>query len=156
MGLFENMKNEQVKALECRKPVLVAPDDSVREVIKAMRAGSLGCAVLVDGNKCPVGVFTESQLTKLVAAPVDHLDEPVSQHVAPKWPQVSVTDSITKVLAGLTAENTRFLVVVDEAGKVTGLTGQKGLMEYVADHFPGQVTVQRIGQKPYMHQREGA
>ena len=53
-------------------------------------------------------------------------------------------------------KNLRFLCVVDENGQVAGLTGQRGLMEYVAEHFPGEVMVQRIGQPPYLSDREGA
>ena len=45
---------------------------------------------------------------------------------------------------------------VDDQGKLVGLTGQKGLMEYVAEHFPGEVMVQRVGEKPYTQSREGA
>ena len=40
--------------------------------------------------------------------------------------------------------------------RIAGLTGQKGLIEFVADHFPGQVMVQRIGGQPYPSDREGA
>jgi hypothetical protein len=50
----------------------------------------------------------------------------------------------------------RFLIVINEHGQLAGLTGQKGLMEYVAEHFPGEVIVQRIGCKPYTEEREGA
>ncbi len=53
-------------------------------------------------------------------------------------------------------KNVRFLCVVDEDRRVVGLTGQKGLMEYVADHFPRQVMVQRIGCTPFLATREGA
>ncbi len=53
-------------------------------------------------------------------------------------------------------KNVRMLCVVDEQGRVVGLTGQRGLMEYVAEHFPGEVMVQRIGQPSYMSDREGA
>jgi hypothetical protein len=60
------------------------------------------------------------------------------------------------VLAALEFTNIRFLIVVDDRGRLAGLTGQKGLMEYVAEHFPRQVTVQRIGCKPFLAEREGA
>ena len=43
----------------------------------------------------------------------------------------------------------RFLCVLDEDGRTrVALTGQKGLSEYIADHFPQQVMVQRVGGKP--------
>ena len=66
------------------------------------------------------------------------------------------SDPIVSVLESLELKNIRFLAVVDEDGRLAGLTGQKGLMEYVADHFPGEVMVQRVGQTPFLHQREGA
>ena len=47
------------------------------------------------------------------------------------------------------------VVVTDDDGRVDALTGQKGLMEYVAEHFPKQVMVQRIG-SPVIQDREGA
>ncbi len=52
--------------------------------------------------------------------------------------------------------NVRFLVVVDDEGCVAGLTGQKGLMEYIAEQFPQEVLVQLVGTEPYPHSREGA
>ena len=54
------------------------------------------------------------------------------------------------------ARGARFVCELDEQGKVKGLTGQKGLSEYIADHFPEQVMVQRVGGQPGMGTREGA
>lgn len=156
MGLYENIKSDQVKDLDCRDPVVVSPDQSIRSVTQAMRDGKLGCAILVDEAGKPRGLFTESKLTALLAHNPDSLDDPVQQHVDESWPQVKISDPIVSVLDSLVNFNTRFMIVVDEEGKLVKLTGQRGLMEYIADHSPGQVTVQRIGQKPYLHEREGA
>lgn len=156
MGLFENMNQETVSNLNLREPVLVKPGDRVRDVVQAMRDGDLGCAILVDADNQPVGMFTECMLTQIVATNPNALDEPVRQHAAEQWPQVSLSDPISAVLDALEIKNIRFLSVVDQSGRIAGLTGQKSLMEYVADHFPGQVMVQRVGQKPSMVTREGA
>ena len=75
--------------------------------------------------------------------------------MAKQWPWVQTSDPIVDVLEAMLTKNVRFLCVVDEEGRVVGLTGQKGLMEYVAEHFPGQVMVQRVGCAPYLN-REGA
>ena len=154
MGLFENMKSEPVSKLNLRKPVTVSSDDKLRDVIKAMQAANLGCAIVVDDDQKPVGMFTESMLTQIVFD--DVLDDPISKHAADRWPQISLTDPIVSVLEAMEVKNIRLMSVIDEEGKVAGVAGQKGLMEYIADHFPGQVMVQRIGQKPYMQEREGA
>lgn len=155
MGLFENMKNEQVRSLNLRDPVLAKPDDKLRDVVQAMRKLKLGCAVLVDEARKPVGMFTESMLTQIVASNPNAVKDQVVEHAADHWPQVKLTDPISSVLEALEIKNVRFLSVVDDEGRIAGLTGQKGLMEYVANHFP-QVTVQRVGQRSSMSSKEGA
>lgn len=155
MGLFENIRADKVKNLNLRDPLLVKPDDKVRDVVQAMRKLNLGCAIVVDDARKPVGMFTESMLTQMVARKPKAIHDSISDHCANHWPQVFLTDPIVAVLDALEIKNVRFLSVVDDSGRIVGLTGQKGLMEYVADHFP-QVAVQRVGQKPSMKTREGA
>jgi CBS domain-containing protein len=121
-----------------------------------MRQANLGCAVLVDEDQKPKGIFVERRLTQLLATNPQAMDDPVEKHVDSSWPQVSLSDPIAKVLAALMEHNTRFIPVVDDGGRVVKLTGQKGLMEFIADHYPNQVAVHRLGQKPYMQEREGA
>lgn len=156
MALFENMKAETVRDLNLRDPVVVRGDQKLRDVVQEMKRQELGCAIVVDDTNTPLGMFTESMLTQLVVANPSALDEPVSQHASQHWPQVQLKDQVATVLEALDVKNVRFLSVVDDAGKLVGLAGQKGLMEYVADHFPRQVMVQRVGQAPYLHTREGA
>ena len=84
------------------------------------------------------------------------MDQPIEQFMAPRCPWVQKGDPISDVLEAMQLKNIRFLCVVDDDGRVAGLTGQRGLMEYVAEHFPGQVMVQRVGQPPYLSDREGA
>lgn len=156
MGLFENLKSETVRQMNLRDPVLVRPEDSVREVVKSLRDASLGCAIVVDTDNRPVGMFTESMLTQLVVSNPQALDDAIQTHAADRWAQLTLDDPIVAVLEALEVKNVRFLAVVDGSGRIAGLAGQKGLMEYVADHFPGQVMVQRVGQSPALHDREGA
>ena len=76
--------------------------------------------------------------------------------MAERVPWVKLSDPISDVMEAMQLKNTRILCVVDDKDRVVGLTGQRGLMEYVAEHFPGQVMVQRVGQTPYLADREGA
>lgn len=156
MGLQENLRDEPVDQLEIRKPVTVPPTASIREAVKMMRKQDLGCAVVVDEGRKPLGMITESMLTEMVSHGVLPLDEPVQKHMADRVPWVTKTDPISDVVEAMQLKNIRILCVLDEKGRVVGLTGQRGLMEYIADHFPGQVMVQRVGQTPYLADREGA
>jgi len=156
MGLYENIRSEPVSRLTLREPVVVSPEATVRDAVRQMRQGKLGCAIVVDDERRPIGLFAESKLTRMLSETPQAIYDLVLDHVDKQWPTVSLSDPISCVLAALEFANIRFLIVVDDQGRLAGLAGQKGLMEYVAEHFPRQVIVQRIGGKPYPAQREGA
>lgn len=156
MGLHSNMRSEPVSRLALRTPVLLQPGDTVRAAVEQMRAQQLGCVFVVDADRKPTGIFTEHMLNRILITNVDALDDPLREHMEDSWCSVKITDEIVDVLAAMQAHDVRFVCVLDEQGRVAALTGQKGLMEYIADHFPDQVMVQRIGCSPYIQQREGA
>ena len=156
MGLQENIRVEPVNKLAIREPVVVLPSASLRETVALLRDRDIGCSIVVDDDRKPIGMFTESMLTEMLSHGTPAMDEPIERHMAKRCPWVRSTDPIADVLEAMQMKNTRFMCVVDEQDRVVGLTGQRGLMEYVAEHFPAQVTVQRIGQPPYPSDREGA
>ena len=156
MGLHENIRTEPVSRLSLRTPVLMRPAQSLAEAVQAMRVANLGCVIVVDGDQKPLGLFTEAMLRNLMAESSDVLNRTLEAEMATSYPWVQPTDPIEIVVDAMEAKNARFVVVVDADGKIAGLTGQKGLMEYVAEHFPGEVMVQRVGSEPYPEQREGA
>lgn len=156
MGLFENVKNETVNRLAMRPVVTIKPGATVRDVVQQLRAAQLGCAIAVDTTGKPQGMFTEAMLRGLLVRDPATINDPIESHLAKTFPWVKTSDPIETVLAAMETKNIRFVVVVDEEGTVVGITGQKGLMEYVAEHFPGEVLVQRVGSKGYPEQREGA
>ena len=66
-----------------------------------------------------------------------------------------VIGPISDVLSAMEYKNVRFCGR-RRRRRLAGLTGQKGLMEYIADHYPDEVCVQRIGGAPFPLEREGA
>lgn len=156
MGLQENFQNELVSELELREPVTVHRGDDLRKVVTAMRGRKLGCAIVVDDDRKPIGIFTESMLTEMLTHATADMDSPIEKSMAVRCPWVRITDPISDVLEAMQMKNIRMLCVVDQSDHVVGLTGQRGVMEYIAEHFPGQVTVQRVGQPPSLTEREGA
>jgi CBS domain-containing protein len=156
MGLYENMMNDPVSELALRQPILVRPTDTIQTAVEKMRQQRLGCVIVVDAEEKPLGIFTESMLTRLVARQQFVPEDPIEQHMEINLPWVGLADAVVNVVDALQTRNIRFLSVLDNEGRVTALTGQKGLMEYVADHYPGQIMVQRVGVPPYSQTREGA
>lgn len=157
MGLKENLQNESVSTLPCREAILIQPEMPVRQAAQILQSKRLGCAVVVDAEGKPIGIFTERTLIKLLLQQPHDLDKiPVREHLETEWFCVRNSDPISAVLDLVQKRHARFVCELDEHGKVVGLTGQKGLSEYIADHFPEQVMVQRIGGQPGMENREGA
>ncbi len=157
MGLWQNFQNEQVRRLALREAVTAASSASVRDAVTLMREKKLGCTIIADEERKPLGIFTESALTQLMNdRGTSALDHPLADHMLTPCPHVCLSDPISYVVEAMELKNLRFLCVVDDEGRIAGLTGQKGLIEFVADHFPGQIMVQRIGGEPFPSEREGA
>ncbi len=157
MGLREDILNETVSQFPMRDAVTVPPETTVAQAVRMMRDSRLGCVFVVDDRGRPTGKFTERQVLKLVCDCVS-LEETVGRHMIP-IPEsgcVRLTDPVVKVFEGMWQTRQRFLCVVDSEGKVVGLAGQKGLMEYVTEHFPRRIKVQMMTSKLHMNTREGA
>ena len=156
MGLRENLKHEPVSKLALRELITVQPDVLTREAVELMRSKQVGCVFVTDENSKPIGIFTEGILRHLLLSGTEFLNEKIESHMADRCPWVKETDPIQTVLEAMQINNIRFICVVDENGKAIALTGQKGLMEYIAEHYPRIVMVQRINPNRPMPKREGA
>ena len=155
--LRQNLQSECVSELPCREAILIRPDTSVRQAAEILQSKKLGCAVVVDAEGKPIGIFTERTLIDLLLLQPDNLGKIlVRDHLEKEWFCVRSTDPISAVLDLIQNRGARFICELDENGRAKGLTGQKGLSEYIAEYFPGQVMVQRIGGQPGMESREGA
>ena len=155
MGLAEKLAQTRVRELNLREMPVADAAGTVRDVVPQLRESKLGCAVIVQDDK-PVGMFTEGMLREAFGENPGVLDDPITDHVAMPFPRVYLDDSVDMVLAAMQANNTRFICVLDADENVVGLTGQKGLMEFVAEEFPRQVMVQNVGDVSTIHEREGA
>jgi CBS domain-containing protein len=156
MGLKENLRSDPVSRLNLRDPVIASPNASIREGIQRMRERGLGCVIIVDDQRRPLGILNEGMLRQMLSVNPAVVDSPLGDYMNTSARWVRLSDPVVQVLRAMQNEKTRFVGVVDDDGRLAGLTGQKGLMEYVAEHFPEQVTVQRIGQSTHFAQREGA
>lgn len=156
MGLEQNILNEPVSKLNLRNAITVDEQTSIRHATELMRKERLGCVIIVDEKRRAIGKFTERILIELLAKDRDALSRSVGEYMALIWDQVRTSDPIIRVVDALREHNLRFVVVVDEHDVAVGLTGQRGVAEYVADHFPRTVMTSRAAEGPFIPQREGA
>ena len=155
MGLRQDILQQPVTELEWRKLIKVQRTDTVRHVVELMQRDGLGGVVVVGADGKATGEFTERDLIGLLLADPGALDEPVGKHMSDTWGQIHQAQPIARIIDRMQDRKLRYVIVVDDAGMPVGLTGQKGVMEYIADHFPRQVKVQMMKSKLHMDQREG-
>lgn len=157
MGLQQDIHQESVSNLNLRPVIRVMATSSVMQAVAKMRDKKLGCVVVVDEYDKPLGRFTERDLVRVLAQSPANIAQPVARFMTPTELCVRVTDPIDRVFSRMENYGRRFICVSNEDGsKMVGLTGQKGLMEYIADHFPRQIKVQEIDAKLYLDEKEGA
>ncbi len=156
MGFRDDLEQDPISSLPIRDAVVIQPDTTLREAVELMRARALGCAIVVDPSGTPSGMFTEKCLLHALRRDASLDDRTVSDHLEPEFRVVASSEPIARVWDAIERDGLRFICVTDEDGKLVGVTGQRGIAEYLAESFPRQVVVQRLGSTPWMQQREGA
>lgn len=156
MSFQEDLADDSVGALPLRDAIAVDCHTVVRAAIALMRSHDLGCAVIVDHHCRPIGVFTEQSVIRMLMENRCLDTTPVSEFCDPNFFVASTQDPIQKVWDAITDSGVRFVCVTDKTGQLLGLSGQRGMAEYVCETYAQQVTVQRLGSAPWMLQREGA
>jgi len=137
MGVYQRMLETPVRRLALRDALTVAGAMTVREAATRMRVKGIGCAIVTDRHGKPQGMFTEAMLRQLLVHNVAGLGRPIEAFMADRFPWVDESDPVAMVLEAMQSKNYRFVCVVDDQGRASALTGQKGLIEFLAQHAPG-------------------
>jgi CBS domain-containing protein len=156
MAFQEDLLDDKIKSLALRDAIAIDQHTLLRAAIAMMRSHALGCAVIVDQHRHPIGIFTEQSIIRVLVAGVSLDSTPVSDFTDPDFAVVGVDEPIQSAWRAVVDRGIRFLCVTDADGRLVGLSGERGLAEYVCDCFAEQITVQRLGSAPWMLQREGA
>lgn len=156
MGLKQQLQSEPVRILTMRKLVAVDQSCSLLDAIRRMREESIGCIVLTNSDGRPEGLLTEGIIRNLLSDPGTDLGSSIVPHVSRRIPCVREEDPIARVMEAMLTHEIQFVIVVDHQGRALALTGQKGLMEFIAEHFPQEVMVHQVGQPRFPSSREGA
>lgn len=154
--LKEILDGETVGNLPIREAITVRSGTVVRAAVARMRATNLGCALILNARGFPVGMFTEQSLLDALLKNASLDTSAVGEFADYRCTVVKESDPASCVWDAVEREGHRFVCVTDDTGKVIGLTGQRGLAEFLTEFFPGEVMVQRIGGTPWMQRREGA
>jgi CBS domain-containing protein len=156
LGFREELELDPISNLELRDAIVARRYTLVRAAVAVMRARSLGCAVIVDDELKPIGLFTEQSVLEVLMQDACLDQRAVWDFAERDFVCCKSSEPISRVWDAVLRNSVRFIAVTNEQGKLIGLTGQRGLAEYISECFPRQTIVQRLGSTPWLQQREGA
>ncbi len=114
----------------------VSPGLMIHAAVRMMHTQNINCLIVVDHENKPIGIFTERDCIKKVAADWDAFaNRPISEVMTPEPVVITETDPTARVLNLMVSGNFRHVPVVDLDGRVTGLIGPRRLTSYLMKHF---------------------
>ncbi len=128
--LERGLYKDRIRLLWPRKPFVVAPTTPVAEVLKALVSNTVGCVMVVDGDKI-VGIFTERDaLLKLNTQACELGARPVSDFMTANPEMLSVDDKIVYAVQRMDLGGYRHVPLVDEKGGLVGVISVRDILQY--------------------------
>ncbi len=152
---------EKVELAHLEPSVCVQPGASIREVLGLLKRQSAGsCLVCGPTNQDAVmklmGIFTERDALKLLAAGGGDLDRPIETVMSRNPATARASDTVASAIEKMSRGGYRRLPVLDDQGQPVGVVGVAGIVHFLVEHFPQTVYNLPPKPNPAMPEREGA
>jgi predicted transcriptional regulator len=154
VGSQVNLQTETVDKCQADEPLCIGPSVYVHEAMRQMKERN-AAAVLICRDQALLGIFTERDALKLMAAGGD-FDVPIERVMSPNPVVVKAHDTVGSAIAAMTRGGYRRLIMVDDHGRPTGMLKVEHILHYLAEHFP--TVIYNLPPQPHhsLQQREGA
>jgi len=144
-----------IKHLRAKKPIAMAPGDSVADAVDLMRRKNIGCVVVTQKNKLS-GIFTERDVLMKVTGLQGYSSLKLADVMTAKVEAFQPDDSIAFVLNAMHVGGYRHVPVVDHDGAPLGVISVKDIIAFILDHFAEDVLNLPPSPVRKTEQREGA
>jgi diguanylate cyclase (GGDEF)-like protein/PAS domain S-box-containing protein len=128
LGLEYFVEMRKIEQIMSTAVVAVPGDLTVREVVDRMAEGRISCVVVADEQR-PVGILTERDVARLVAADRDLESLPVAEAMTAPVCTVSSGSTVQNAAESMKQHRIRRVVVVDGAGLMTGIVTQSDIIK---------------------------
>jgi len=129
-------KEDTVRAVMTKHPVVIRPDTSVRKALQLMIKKDIGSLIVVKSGK-PVGIVTERDVTRRSLRPAKVkgvYDNPVTRFMSRPLVTVPPTTPIWKAFETMVTRRIRRLPIV-ERGRLVGIVTERDLFKWVIRVF---------------------
>jgi CBS domain-containing protein len=138
MSLETELQTEQVSHLNLSGFSQVTSDTPVREVLARMRENSHDVCLIVDADQL-LGIFTDRDVLRRVAAAPETWDEPVKAVMTPDPVTIGPESSAAEALRLMDNNHFRNLPVMTHDGTLLGNMTHHAIIEFLAARFPVEV-----------------
>lgn len=118
----------------CNRAVVTAtPEQTVVEAARRMRDEHVGCVVVLDGGRRPLGVLTDRDIVvAVVALDLDAADIAIGDVMSSPAVNVHSAQSVEEALEIMRSAGVRRLPLVNAEGSLVGLISADDLIERLA------------------------
>ncbi|MCM2264292.1 MAG: CBS domain-containing protein [Desulfuromonadales bacterium] len=143
-------EDQKVSLLMSSQVRHVSPEVNARHALSLMASHAISGVVVIEG-KSPIGVFTERDVVRLVAAGADLSSLSVDMVMTSPIVTIATSALPTHAIDLMRSHDVRRLLVVDEAGVLAGVLTQTDLSR-ILDHRESVLADRLVGQaKPFEH-----
>ncbi|MDX1437170.1 MAG: thiamine pyrophosphate-dependent enzyme [Anaerolineales bacterium] len=131
-----SLESDQIDRLMPKPAVSVSVEDSLSEVISAMRAHNIGSVLVLDSSGELAGVFTERDILTRVACKVADLQKAqVKDYMTANPTTLESDDPIAHALHLMAIYGFRHLPIIDPSGKQSGVISFRDVVSYIEKYF---------------------
>ena len=126
-GAEQQALSRPLKALIRRVPISVLAQTPLAVALERMQQERIGCMMVVDAEKRPIGVLTQSDVIGRVLLPGVPLETPIGTVMSPAPHTLSMEASAYEAALEMASRAIRHLPVVDTNGVLAGVVSERDL-----------------------------
>ena len=134
MSFHLSLNTEPVTAAFPSEHLLVAPNTSVGEVLRLIKAQRIGSALVCDNDQL-VGIFTERDALEWMASG-DSPETPISALMSSELETLEADATVGQAIQKMSAGGYRRMPIINKQGQPQGMASFRGIVHYLVDHFP--------------------
>ncbi|MDA0746623.1 MAG: CBS domain-containing protein [bacterium] len=138
MSLKDSLQNAPITHVDLSYYVETEKGTKVGDVLAKMKASHRKCALVMDRGQL-VGIFTERDIMKHVAAKPENQDVFIEDLMTPNPKTIDASTTVVEAARIVGETRYRYMPVVNKQGKVLGTLTYYAILKYISDYFPEEI-----------------